>query len=73
MKAHYIKFEAEATDEYIAEALNELQVSNDRRVLAVSMPDHTYQVIGEIVKFDDCPQDVFDQAMELMGKLAFGQ
>lgn len=72
MKAHYIRFEAEATDEQIAEALNKLQVSSDRRTLAVAMPDNTYQIIGEIVKFDDCPQDVFDKAMELMGKLAYG-
>ena len=71
MKTHYIQFDSSVESGQIDEALRELEIDKTRRVLGVCMPDNSYHVIGEIVKFDDCPQEVFDQAMELLGNLAY--
>ena len=66
MKPHYMKFSADLPPESINEILALLDEDKTRRSLGVMLKDGTYHVIGEIVKFDGCPQDVFDEAMELM-------
>ena len=73
MKPHYIKFEADFPLESINEVLDLFDSDPTRRAIGIMMKDGTYQVIGEIVKFEGCPQDVFDEAMEIMAGIYEGK
>lgn len=65
----YMEFSATAAIESIDAALNALQEQRDRRALGVRLPDGRYCLIGEIVKYEDCPQEVFDEALAFMANL----
>jgi len=65
----YATFPAQVPPEELDKALESLPYTPDKRPLGVRMEDGSYCIIGQIVKDEDCPQEVFDAALDMMTKL----
>lgn len=62
----YINLPATATLEEIDAAIQALPEIEDTRALGVRFPDGSYRVVGEIVRYDECPREDFEQAMDIL-------
>lgn len=64
----YATFPAQVPLEELDKALESLPYTPEKRPLGVRMEDGSYCIIGQIVKDEDCPQEVFDAALDTMIK-----
>ena len=62
----YATFPIDYDYEELDKALASLPSTPEKRALGVRLKDGSYHVIGYIVKDDDCPQEIFDEALEIM-------
>lgn len=65
----YAIFPAQVPLDELDKALEFLPYTPDKRPLGVRMDDGSYCIIGCIVKDEECPQEVFDAALDTMVKV----
>ena len=61
--SNYRKFEPGTPLEVIDEELKKLPVDKTDCPLAARLKDGSYQIVGHLVKYEDCPQEVFDEVI----------
>ena len=52
--------------EELDKALASLPTTPEKRAVGVRLKDGSYHVIGYIVKDEECPQEIFDEALEMI-------
>ena len=74
MTPKYQVFESSVPEDQINKKLEgavDIKRHPERRAVLVRFPDGTRRIVAEIVRLDDCPQDVFEEALEIMARAAY--